>query len=772
MEEAGISLDVGSLDQLDHDLDLDFNAEGFDFQIDGAYDQQPDDQIDSNTATAESSTNKPEDDEIGYDDEDDDVGIEIDRLQHNVPDEARNDTTGDEAGDEIVDDDIGKDTAGDDTGEIDFTFQDEIGYEDEEGEAADADPAADSGEAAQPVREETPGATEGRLESEHEAHSSHGDELEATEDMDTNQDFDLGGYGEHETRYDHSGDEEEDVGLGLDNRSSLEGDKLADGNDHKQSAVDDDEDPSSGPSELDKAIQDLANSLPVIPEIEVAYNDTTYMLFGSSDDDPESYFLPDTRGLDRPLSQFLSAIRQVISNEVLPSDGLLISIEALDLEFGERSNEKFLNRTLRELLDCYAAMVARNDDISPTPLLQLIVQHDCEERFLRLLHEAGLDEKESPHSDHVDEIEDQDLWRENDCQGDEQDDVGGNESPKEALAVSEDIIDDTTLNAVTILTPRAAGDDNISTTGDQGSALRTQLTNSEHVSAAPASPRSAPANYFDDDNKVDEEEAAQYHQAIEDATLGVDSSASVAQVLDSETPRLLTEQPDMDIIDGEFIEATGLDTLDEIVVANGDRLERLTGSNGDDVLLAYDDNAELSMILEQEDHAEEEIIVAIGADANTLNDSDENDDEHAEEEKWPREASGVSRSATPAASNYSHNGAHVAIATAIDSGSVHTSTTMNGDEIDYEEYDPTEGSFISAEYRPTSAAADGGENDEIDWENDVDEDGIEQPITDDRSTPQKQQGNSLTPSSLAAKRSRTDEAESLAEESDHKRRRT
>lgn len=766
-----MSLDVGLLDQLDRDLELDFNAEGFDFLIDGTYEQQHDDQTDSNTATAEDSTNKPEDDEIGYDDDDVDVGIEIHPLEHSSPDEAGNGIAGDEAREETADDDVGKDVAGDDTGEIDFTFQDEIGYEDEEGAAAGPAHAADSGDAAQPVTEATPGATEGHLESEHGAQSSHGDEPEDAEDMDTNQDFDFGGYGEHGPPHDRSGDEEEDGGLGVDNRSNLEGDEFAHGNDHEQSALDHDEDPSLGPSELDKAIQDLANSLPGIPEIEVVYNDTTYLLFGSSDDDPESYFLSDTGGLDRPLSQFLSAIRQVISNEVLPSDRLLISVESLDLEFGERSNEKFLNRTLRELLDCYAAMAARNDDIPATPLLQLIIQHDCEERFLQLLHDAGRDHKESPHSEHVGEIEDQDPWPENDGQSDEQDEAGGTETPIEALGVSEDIIDDSPVNAVTIPTTQAGGDSNVSTAGKQDSVLEIQLTNSEHAAAAPSPPRSAPATYFDDENKVDQEEAAQYQEASESVAFNVDSSANVAQVLDAGTPKLSTKQPDTDIIDSEFIEAAGLDTLDEIVVANGDGLEQATDPNGHDVLLAYDDDAELSMILEQEDHAEEEIIVAMGADANTLNDSDENDDEHGEE-GWPREASGVSGSATPAASNYSHNDAHVTVATAADPGSVHTSTTMNGDEIDYEEYGPVEGSFNSGEDRQTSAAADGGENDEIDWENDGDEDDIEQLVTDERSTPQKQQEISPTPSSLAAKRSRTDETESPAEGSDHKRRRT
>ncbi|KAK4190455.1 hypothetical protein QBC35DRAFT_378115 [Podospora australis] len=878
MEGAALSLDGGSMDQLDHDLDFDFSAEGFDFQIDAAYDQdhdQTEDHPDGTAPTADNHAPQPDDDEIG----------EI------ISEEAGQEDAGGDAGQETTTGETGHDAGRDDTGEIDFSFEDgddEIGYEEDDTAAADASLDLGPGEAAK--------------RAEHAA--------EATEDASTQPGLGSGSLGELERQQEGSGTEEEDDEVVLDDYNNIEVDEHTNENEDKQSVegqnedherdLDEhqDEDIDMGPSELDKAIQDLANSLPGIPEVEVLYNEATYMLFGSSDDDPESYFLPDTRQLDRSLSEFLVAIRQVISNEILPSDVLLVSCDSLDLEFGERSNEKFLNRTLREVLDCYAALASRDDDIPPTPTLQLIVQLDCEERFLQLLHDAGLSDEQSDGSERFDQVADQDLWLETDVRDDDDRENG---HPAEPPAVSEAAGNIVTANAVATPVAQDGGENSVSIADEQKAIVETQASEFHDASTAHESPALNATDHIEED-QMNADGTTEYHHDVEDGGFDIDDPANAAsEEVYSEVPGQPVEQVDTDAFNNESTEDAGLNVLDEIVVANDDGLGQITDSNGkshlslppstslssnniplavdktdsgslidytddeepvklvplsnlrpksrnptqstpsihvvneqepsvnrsessdsllaqrasrmlhqedrerkkdsemlgfqpsqrtfftshsrtgsdmsiapssfsdtnrpnfqgDDVLLAYEENAEFSATLERDDHAEEEIIVAIETEINTTDDHD--DENLAGQEQWRQETSATSQSATPTASHHSQTGAYFAAAT--DSGSVHTSTTMNGDDIDYEEYGPADGSYNSGDDGQPLTAEDGGEDDEIDWENDALEDEDDQSVTDEPNTPKNQQEPSLTPSSLAGKRTRTDEAESLAEES-------
>ncbi|KAK4123339.1 hypothetical protein N657DRAFT_672325 [Parathielavia appendiculata] len=152
---------------------------------------------------------------------------------------------------------------------------------------------------------------------------------------------------------------------------------------HEQSAVDQQD------SEFGNALEDLSQFVPPVPRIEVLYDDSSYALVGAPGDDPDSYFLSEAKELDHPLSQFLSALRAVISDEISTADELVIRFDPLDLEFGERSNENFLNRSFREILDCHATL-SQVRGVSAHPVIQLSVRRDAEEHFLELLGEAKL----------------------------------------------------------------------------------------------------------------------------------------------------------------------------------------------------------------------------------------------------------------------------------------------------------------------------------------------------------------------------------------------
>lgn len=72
--------------------------------------------------------------------------------------------------------------------------------------------------------------------------------------------------------------------------------------------------------------------------IYISYGETDYRLFAKSeDDDPNQYFLTDKSALDASLTQFLTNLREVISEEISPLDDLVLHVDGLGLEFSEVS---------------------------------------------------------------------------------------------------------------------------------------------------------------------------------------------------------------------------------------------------------------------------------------------------------------------------------------------------------------------------------------------------------------------------------------------------
>lgn len=127
-----------------------------------------------------------------------------------------------------------------------------------------------------------------------------------------------------------------------------------------------------------------------ITDITVQYDGGSYALFGNSDMDPETYFLSDTEIATAPLSELLASIRSVIASELTPGEELVIVIDSLDLNFGERSSRDFLQRSFHQIIYCYNVLLAKGIVTETSLTLNLVVRPDPEGRFLELLEEAGI----------------------------------------------------------------------------------------------------------------------------------------------------------------------------------------------------------------------------------------------------------------------------------------------------------------------------------------------------------------------------------------------
>ncbi|KAK4458763.1 hypothetical protein QBC42DRAFT_18950 [Cladorrhinum samala] len=843
MEQAELSVDAGSLgqldpEQLDPEHQFDFETEGFDFNLDGVYDETTQAVVQDNTADAVQDLSAvavtTDNDEIGYEDDEEEIQIgsaqpeETETLEVVVKDDDAEAVT-------VI---VTETRTEVEAEEVPVDYQDEIGYEDDDFAAADisidlkpeqaVEPAAEH-----PIRQQT------RIpESGQEAYDSTETraQIEVTESgaaAIAEEELDLAAHGEDEAMDEHPDDAEkenrevfanhDDIAQAQYQDESVPEDYVAD--------QDDDEDSSQGVSDLDRAIEDLTNSLRSIPEVEVLYNDGSYSLFGTSDDDPESFFLSGTKHLDKSLAGLLSSLREVLSDEISPTDELVIGFESLGLEFGERSNEKFLERSLRELLDCHAALAAKNfEDFSAAPTLRLMVQQDCEERFLQLLQEAELDD-ESPGQKDYDESEQQDEWPSANSLDDEQSEqaVQAQQPEEDPNAGHEDSGKHEDVDAGAHIPgpiPTASGNlaDQTDASMEQNFSFQDSLDDTEyHESEAPDGGEESiddqmgehTEQHIDEhveehvveehvveehvveehvveehvvEEHVVEEHVAEDHVVEEHAEEQIEPhmEAFAGHPTEQNNHQFTTEDMD-DIIAHEEtrpenipheaptdnqggqqhdlgetgdvfeVEETSLEEFDGFTTAGNEGAEQATGSYDDDLMLGYDHDAGLSMIEEQE--AEYDVIVTLSAEDNVK----EVDDGAVKNDQTVHN----SRQQDEAVDNGPQYNSAIG-----DSGSIHTSTTMNGDEIDYDENDPAADSFNPESNAQVSAASLGVENDEIDWGNDGYEYHEDRGDVDTSIASEEPKEVALTPSSLAAKRSRTDEAEGLAEESDNKRRRT
>lgn len=129
-----------------------------------------------------------------------------------------------------------------------------------------------------------------------------------------------------------------------------------------------------------------------VSDVMVLYNGVKYELCASvRNNDPETYFFAGNVEMDAPLSQFFGLLRDVIKDEIEPSDDLVIRVPQLKLEFGEDTSNEFLEKhTFRNILDLYRRF--KYNDGEDAEHAQLVVhlaaKPNCQERFAMLVEAA------------------------------------------------------------------------------------------------------------------------------------------------------------------------------------------------------------------------------------------------------------------------------------------------------------------------------------------------------------------------------------------------
>ncbi|EAQ91216.1 hypothetical protein CHGG_03151 [Chaetomium globosum CBS 148.51] len=873
MENAGLSVETGPPDQLDQAFQLDFEsnaeleafeAEGLDFGLDGPYEE-----VENGVADE-----VPADSYAGFDHIltghlPDDAAVEPE-LEHTGPEvapPATNDETAQTT--EAIDNANGAD----DDAKADGAYQDEIGYEDDELLATEANVELSNTEAdeteialADTLSEGNPVPVPVTDDGGHLEESLHGN------DVSWDQDVDFQGH-----------DESIEAQDPLDDANTEETPPQPEGNGVAIDTFDDEATRGHPVADyrgfnLEKVLDDIMLSRAKIPDIEVLYNQECYSLFGTSEDDSDSYFLSGVEELDCPLSQFLSALRAVISDEIAATDELVIRFDPLELEFGERSNEKFLNRTFREILDCHSAL-GQVPGAPADPVLHLTVRRDSEEHFLELLSNASRF-KGSPSSaedsemseNHEEESRANDLDYEQaqdeafeDGNMDEYYDEGGHADadheeqgePESALSHDQSSGEQRQDDQFDVTAPQTSDAADVAS-GDEG---RFEIPSAEGPSHDTTDDGAGEEQAWDGQATEDDTGAASQHPEIpveetdevnnqpteqqgdevtETAGFGAvdEDAASNDGVSEQEagsngkSPSFLSPTPpislynspvksspppvqeklsvsapvrvpssigvneeapwDIDYSDDEYEHTPGSNleskTSPPLQIQGQSPISRFLGTNfnrtrgssvgsfysskasepsdvsmtfsvdvdangdahqDDDLILAFDDEPGLSAIHEGADEHEDTITY----------DDLENPDNDAEDVQEPLAAGTFNESIVEPSENGGHD---TAVA---ETASIHTSTTMNGDEIDYDADDTADGVFTPAnDDAQQSAAASGDDKDEIDWENDEDEYEQQPAIENAGADYEESKEVPLTPPSVAGKRSRADETESLAEE--------
>jgi hypothetical protein len=723
---------------------------------------------------------------------------------------------------------------GEQEAEVEAAYQDEIGYEDDDLVATDVNADLSITETGDVEAETSIAGPEGRVGSAQSLDGSHPEpsvpEMDESRFQDTTNFEDAA---ERSQQQDESGGVHEE-----DSANHVGGENLDDNNNE---AAQDQYATDYRNMDLENALDDLTRSSNEVPDIEVVYNEECYSLFGTPDDDPDSYFLSDIRELDQPLSQFLSTIRAVISDEIAATDEVVVLFDPLGLEFGERSNVQFLNRSFREILDCHASLkkASTASSMHGDPVVHLIVRRDCEEHFQELLTKAEVIHR--GHSEAEDSETSEDL--EEDAEANGPDDGQMQDVPFGDGHSGE--YHDEGVHVISAATSDHAAGQHLEDESDiQVAHFQDELAGEQEQDlqpgvSAPQSPnvpaeefagdedlggvshdlRHANASYEEDDEQAWDEQAAEdevassLHDEIALEVSGEQSCEPTEQqggddVADSEecgamdstsalenggfeqeqgpngndpdflsTASLLSlqrglqkqEEPwEIDYSDDEYepishtiseypspSSAPGFPAQDAASISSRSALKaqanRHIHQGDDDLVLTLDDETGVPTTRDDADEAYEDYTITYDAP------------DHLALNAVANEEPPVSETAHEARSEDSQDGGYVA-ATA-ETESVHTSTTIQGNEIDYEEQIAEDGSMTAAnEALEQSAAASGIDNDEIDWENDED-DNEQQPASGgDDVVSVEAQDDALTPPSAAGKRSRTDEAEGLADE--------
>jgi hypothetical protein len=830
MEDAGLSLEAGfpdQLDQLDHtdqfelDPNLDLDAAGFDFGLDAS---DPQVELLHTGFTPNETAALTPDPQLDFADEEQPIPV-----PEPIPAQA---TEGD-----------GEPS---NTAEAEAEYHEEIGYDDEDLVTADAvadlsTVQASKAETASPEPAPSRGHADGEyaqladetntesLELEQGVSWSHGVDFELEDDVGEEAALDYSEMKDDlplENLNDETANQDDDAG----EEATLEYSEMKDDLDlenlHDETA-NEEEDAGHPESEVEKSPENLVQPGGPVPDIEVLYNEEYYSLFGTSNDDPDSYFLSNAQNLDCPLSEFLSALRAVISDDLSATDELVVRFEPLDLEFGERSNEKFLTRCLREILDCHTTL-GRVPGISTDRIINLTVRRDCEEHLLELLGQAELVKKspasaddsemsenldEEASADHVDEMESHEEHFEDEGVDEYHEDGGLSSPPDQEVANEQELEDAHSRESVE------------EPVHDEQASAESRAASAEHVEAEEHL-EDVPAGAIPDEGNQDEPlweeqmpgEVAGEEQPWEEKASQDDGAVSQHSAEKPEEPAQPEEQqngnefldnPDYLLFDdavasgeGEGEQEAGptgkfpsslssalyfslhnksaaasmaqglhrpstsvaaLELAEDWKIDYSDDEEEPTSNHNyggdpeankpahqdDDLILAFDDGEDDGVAITHEDvegHEDDTITYDTSGYAP--------DDAEGDEEQESAENAAGSASKSP------ESGAQAA--TVEETASIHTSTTINGDEIDYDDENGAVDLITPHDEDEPSAPASSAHNDEIDWENDEDED--EKHPANGADGVEYGEKAALTSPSVAGKRSRTDETESLADE--------
>ncbi|KAH9222831.1 hypothetical protein DL95DRAFT_454319 [Leptodontidium sp. 2 PMI_412] len=100
------------------------------------------------------------------------------------------------------------------------------------------------------------------------------------------------------------------------------------------------DDPSlPSPHDADDSAAGISTISSSLQQVVVVYREVEYALFSTSEhDDPDLYFLSDMSIVEKPLSEFFRAIREVIREDLVDEDELCIVVDSLGLQAEEGSS--------------------------------------------------------------------------------------------------------------------------------------------------------------------------------------------------------------------------------------------------------------------------------------------------------------------------------------------------------------------------------------------------------------------------------------------------
>lgn len=128
------------------------------------------------------------------------------------------------------------------------------------------------------------------------------------------------------------------------------------------------------------------------PRVRVSYGTAEFYLFAESPDaDPDDFFFENADVLAQPLSQFLTKLRQVITEDLQDIDELFVKVDGLGLEFGETTTNDFLEHTtFGQVLELHGRLLKLDDDSSEVPELYIYLETrpNCLRRLTELTNNA------------------------------------------------------------------------------------------------------------------------------------------------------------------------------------------------------------------------------------------------------------------------------------------------------------------------------------------------------------------------------------------------